>query len=116
MEITTVTPVISINKIQELLKEGYTRTQKSTGYDPAIGCIQDFYGLDNKNAKALFSDERLKNLKTTHKFVPCFTIVEDSEEVSDAPFDVDGTSESFAYVPASIVVGDDVTDGDNAFG
>lgn len=93
--VVNAAPKVSIAKIKELLAEGYTRTSKNSGYDPEIGCIQDFYGLDNKNMKALFQDERLKNAKTHKKFVPTFIIEEDEDgsntEVATAQVEVEAS-------------------------
>ena len=56
---------VSIEKIKELLANGYAKYEDSANREGAEGSVQAYYGLNKKQALAMFKDERIKHLKTT---------------------------------------------------
>lgn len=55
---------LSIEQIKIDLKSGFTRTNKDKNFDPAIGSIEDKYGLTNTEVLEVFSHPELKGLRT----------------------------------------------------
>lgn len=72
---------ITVSQILEDLKEGYTRTPDSEGYDPEIGSIMEKYNLTKRDIKSLFEHESLKH-KKTRKPVG-FVLVDDTQMESE---------------------------------
>lgn len=56
---------ISVMNVLTLLKQGYTRTASTKGYDATIGCIQGYFDLTDEQVKFLFADPRLKHSRTS---------------------------------------------------
>lgn len=80
---------IVISEVIDLLHNGYTRTPEgwgSTGYNPSIGSIQEFYGITDTatmtataQMRALFQHPKLKNQKTRKVVELPFDIVDEEE-------------------------------------
>lgn len=77
---------VSIMEIQNLMDHGYTRYITSPGYNPAIGSIEQYYGLSKPETALLFQDSRLSRIRTKNKRV--IFIKEDievTENVNETP-------------------------------
>lgn len=66
---------ISIREVLNHLDNGVTRVTDSAGYDPAIGSIEEKYGLSKAEVKEMFQHPLLKNKKT--KPARSFRLIDD---------------------------------------
>lgn len=70
-------PTIVISQILQDLKDGYTRTTTSPGYDPEIGSIQEKYNLNKTQVLQLFKHPQLLKKRTIIKKDLGFIIEDD---------------------------------------
>ena len=88
---------ITVSGILEDLKNGYTRTINEKHYLGDEKYIQEKYGLNKSQVKALFDHPKLKGKKTIAIKAPAFILeddTEDSVEISDAPTDITDIKDS----------------------
>ena len=71
----TEKPVIKVQDVLELLKQGYTRLAKD---DIGKGSIQEHYGLNGTQVKQLFMHSKLKQRKTI-KPKDSFILIDEEE-------------------------------------
>lgn len=83
---TNTIPDVTTSSIIQDLHSGFTRTPSHKDYDPNIGSIQEKYGLNESQVKALFAHSALKNARTRKREVTTdlpFNLVDDLNENND---------------------------------
>ncbi len=100
---------IGIEKVKELLANGYSRTTSSKNHDPNVGSIEEYYDISKAQVKRLFDRPELKGLKTKKVDViinvvagmgdeptPTVTAAEDDVEIVEATEEAPQTEEGVA--------------------
>lgn len=104
-------PTIVLSQVLEDLKNGYTRTTSSPGYDATIGSIEEKYGLNKTQVSQLFKHPQLLNKKTIKRPDSGF-IIEDDLTVVGEPETI-ASVENMDNIDANDTNGVSVQEADN---